>query len=49
MPITISWIFLLLAFVCFAGASLGVQPVRPNLTSLGLMFLALSFLVPRTP
>jgi hypothetical protein len=49
MPITISWICLLLSFVCFAAASLGVQPARPNLTSLGLAFLSLSFLIPRTP
>jgi hypothetical protein len=49
MPVTIPWICLLLGFICFAAASVGAQPPRLNLTSLGLAFLSLSFLIARTP
>ena len=48
MQVTIPWICLLLAFVCFAAASVGAQPPRLNLTSLGLAFLSVSFLIART-
>jgi hypothetical protein len=41
---TLRFLFLIVALVCFVLAALGVKSPRANLTALGLVFLTLAFL-----
>jgi hypothetical protein len=44
--ITIRWVLLLLALICFGAAAAGVQTPRVNLVGLGLSLWVLSLLIP---
>jgi hypothetical protein len=45
MTITISITLLVLAFLCFAAAALGVTSNRINLVALGLAFWVLTYII----